>query len=560
MKRLAVAAMAVLALARVGRAEEVAAPDPFNEDLLKYRSFFDYGGFEPDLTGVLPSGYVSRWTVTGGVDATYTDNFDKTRDARGAFWSDAVLGLGWLRRSPRLDGTFDYRFSTPLYQSGAAEGENLTDQTAASSLRWRASERLTLTGSGTVAQNNIGGQQASNKGVRSTYDNRSDQYNALAGASWQPTSAVEAKGEYAYSYLNYVSAEAQGQDTLTQRASGHVAVKASPRDTAKLTYAYDFQRSSDGAAVQETLPDGTVTSLGRPQQRQSHNVDAAWDHALLRSSGRALGVVTLSYRFEEDFADLQPDYWTQAVNLGYGQDLSVRTHVSARAGYEWGHATDATADQSWIVGAEALHRFSERTSVSGGVERALQFVPEEGQFIDTWNWHAVLDHLFSEYTKGSLKASQSWEYRPVSSRTDFAAMTRTKRADASLTSKLWARTKAALSVSWELGQRDVQVEGTGNQEAAQAGDYWESGAAATLDSGVAREGFWGARLEVNRRQEAGTDEDYVLGIASLLYQREFLTWLTGGLRYSFERRNYDAVSSLDSYYENRVYGSLTATW
>jgi hypothetical protein len=528
----------VLALAPAGRGEEPAKADPFAEDLLRYRSFFDYGGFTPDLGSILPTGYGSRWTVTAGVDGTYTDNVDKTPDSSSALWSDGVLGVGWLRRSPRLEGSLDYRYSAPIYKSDAVQERNLTSHTGAAALRWQAAERLSLSASGSAAQNFVGGFQTPVYGVRSSYENRSDQYDARLDGSWKPSAAVAATGGYSYSYRNFVAGDAEGDDTLTSRASAGVTVQASPRDTANVGYAYEFQED-----------------FGAPQRRGSHSARAGWDHLLVGASGRRLGTVTLAYRLQRELSDLQEDYWSHAVDLGYGKDLSAHTHAAVRGGYEWSEAQGGETDRSWIGGADAEHRFSEQTTLSLGVDRSLQFVPEQSRFVDSWSYRASLDHRFSAYTSGRLGVSQGWEYRPATSRTDFSVLTETRRASGSLASQWGLRTKAGIEASYESGTRDG-----GGSAASSVGDYWDAGGAATIDSGLAREGFWGAKLEVHRRQNAQSDDDYLLEIASLLYRREVLTWLTGTLRYSHERRDYDAPSTLGSYHENQVIASLTAAW
>ena len=126
---LAVLASATAALGAAGAEEP--QPDPFAEDLLKYRSYFDYGGFQPDLGSALPEGYLQKWTPRVSVSGTYTDNAEQTADGSSAFWANAALGLGWLRRSPRLEGTLDYRYSTPFYQTGDPEGRDTATHEAA---------------------------------------------------------------------------------------------------------------------------------------------------------------------------------------------------------------------------------------------------------------------------------------------------------------------------------------------------------------------------------------------------------------------------------------------
>ena len=94
------------------------SPEAFDSEVARYWSSFQ-SWWVPDLQTVIPEGAVSRWTLRATGDATFSDNIDRTERPREAFLSDGNVGLSWLRRSPRFDGSLEARHTEPLYRSGA---------------------------------------------------------------------------------------------------------------------------------------------------------------------------------------------------------------------------------------------------------------------------------------------------------------------------------------------------------------------------------------------------------------------------------------------------------
>lgn len=538
----------VAAATASGAVAQEAQPDPFAADLLRYRSFFDYGGFQPTLESVFPTGYASQWTLRAGLGASYSDNVDKAEDARGGFWTDGILGLGWLRRSPGVEGTFDYRYATPLYQSSGVDGRDATTQQAVGALRWRPGERLTLRGTASAAQNLEQSLESPVTGVRSTYGNRSDQYRAQASCDWQPLASVKAAAGYGFSYRNYVSDEAEGQDTVSHRANLDLTAQPAPRDTVTAAALYTFEDVRDDPNRQEAL-----------------SLDLGWAHALAAAAGSRRSSVRASYRldreaesFETVAGDRSRSWWSHTAQAGYSLELSARTTVGANAGYQRIVPDEGDAGGGWVGGVEAAHRVSERTQATASASRSYQYLPLEEETAGSFNLRADVSHAWSERTTGRLAVFHGYDRRVASSTTDYTVLTRTWLATASLETKRGEAARAGLTAGFERGDREESTEVV----TSASGRYWEASGAGTVDGRLSLRDFAGVRADLRRRQSDSdaSQDDYWLARLSVFYRRQIAAWLTGDLRYSRERRHYDASSPAEGYQENRLSGNLTVVW
>lgn len=539
---------ALAAAAVTGAQAQEAEPDPFAADLLRYRSFFDYGGFEPSLEAVFPGGYASRWTLRAGLDATFSDNVDKTEGGERGFWTDGVLGLGWLRKSPTVEGTVDYRYATPVQQTGAVDERNDTTQQAVGALRWRAAEHLTLQGTASLAQNLESSRESPVPGVRSTYGNRSDQYRAQASGDWQPLASVKANAGYAFAYRNYVSDEAEGQDTVSHTGNLGVTVQAAPRDTLTAAARYAFEDVRDDPSRQET-----------------RRLDLGWAHALAAAAGSRRSTVRASYRLErekEGFETLDGEddraWWSHTAQAGYSRELSARTTLGADAGYQRVVPDDGASGGGLVGGVEASHRFSERTTAQVSASRSYQYLAVEEETAGSYNLKVDVASRLSERTSGRFALAHGYERRAASSTTDYTVLTRTWLATASLDTRLGEALKAAVTAGFERGDREESADVVGDA----SGPYWQASGTATLDGRLGLLDFAGGRAEAVRRQteaDASAD-DYLLARLSVFYRRQVANWLSGSVTYSHERRHYDASSDEGSYRENRLTADLTLTW
>lgn len=527
--------------AAVGSQE--AEPTDFERDLLRYRSFFDYGGFEPSLESILPRGAVSRWRASAGVDGTYTDNYGLDSRRQDAFYSDASLGVGWLRRSPRLDAVADYRFTTSVYQSDAASGRDASSHRAAGSLGWQAAQRLHLSAGGYLAQNLEQGFGSPRLGVEPSYANRSDEYGANAGYRWAPARGVSNAGSYAFTYVNHPGSEAEGHDVRRHRASEDLGVQLGDWDALALRY---------GFAQEETLGGG--------RRRDNHDGTVSWSHTLESFLTRRHSVLTLSYApsrvlYFEPEAGLprDDDYWSHMATARLGFSPSQRTRLGAHAGYQWVVPDEGERQSSWVGGADAEHRFTARTEGLAGVEHRLAYLPDARDAQEIWTYYGELRQRLSEHARGHLRWEHVWDYQPASARTDATVLTRTRRASAALDGRLTRLLRGNARGHYLWGDPRETVSG------APEGRYWEGGGRAELVAELGPGGFLGLEYLGARRQTRGSDDDYFLHRGSLFYRRPVLSWLQAALRYSHERRTYDASSNRADYFENRIYASVTAS-
>lgn len=544
MRLILLACAAALVWAAAAGAQEAEEPTDFERDLLRYRSFFDYGGFEPSLESILPQGAVSRWRASAKVDGTYTDNYGGRGRRQDAFYSDASLGVGWLGRSPRLDAMADYRFTTSLYQSAAASDRERASHRAAGSLGWQAAERLHLSAGGYLAQNLEQGYAAPRLGVRSNYDNRSDEYGASAGYRWVPTRALSNAGSYAFTYVDHPSSEAEGEGFRRHRASEDLGVRLGAWDSLALRY---------GFAQEETLGGG--------RRRDDHDGTVSWTHTLgSYLNNRRRSSLTLSYDAgrvlysePEDAAAPSDDYWSHMGTARYRITPSPRTDLSVHAGYQWIVPDEGEGKSSWVGGADADHRFSERTRGLAGVGHRLVYLPEAKRAEEIWTYYGELRHRLSEHARGHLRWEHAWDYQPASARTGATVLTETRRATAGIEAQLTRVLRGNVRGHYLSGNpRETLSSEPGRR-------YWQGGGRAELVAELGLEGFLGAEYLAERRQTRDSGDDYFLHRGSLFYRRPVLSWLEAGLRYSHERRTYDASSAGKDYFENRVYASLTAS-
>jgi hypothetical protein len=533
MRRILAAGSLMLILTTSGYGQEAAEPGLFERQLLKYRAFFGYGGFEPELDTIFPEGYRTRWTPSVSASATYTDNVDKDENSRDAAWVDGVFGLGWLRRSPRLDASADYSYSTPIYRTENASGRDTSTQAAAAAVRWQALQHLSVSAGAHVTQNLEQGLASPLPGVQSSYDNRSDEYGFTGDYSWRASRGVTNRGAYDFSYRNFVSKKAQGEDSMTQHASEGLGWQLTARD--RFDLGYDF-------ASEETL--------GESRGRQNHRADASWSHRFLWFPTYRGASLRISGAFERGLEDEGTGFWSDSLDAGYSQSLSTRTSVGVNGGYKWIFPDEGGREESWTAGANASHRFSPFTNGSASVFRSFDYVAQDAQARSSWGYRADLDHRFARYTTGTLSASQSWRYEPETSTTDVTVLTRTREVVGTLSHRISRYVSGSARASYLEGDPGR----AGN------GPYWQSAAGATVTARIGRDAFLGAAYELTRRQSEEADEDFLVNAGRLFYRRQFLEWLYGTVRYSYERKDYDSPSALDGYRENRVNVTATATW
>ncbi len=362
-------------------AQETGAPSPFEEDLVRYRSFFDFGGFEPQLESLLPEGSASRWNVSAGVTSEYSDNGDQDGADRYGFLTEGTLGLGWLRRSPRWSGVADYSLGIPIHEEGAYDGEGSTRHALAGSLEWQASPRLRWNGAGHATQNLEKGLSSTLSGVRSNYRNRTDEYAARAACEWQASRTVENDTYYEFSYRDFASADADGEDTLSHRAGTDFGWQVAPRDGLHFGYAYSLedQRSGDGA------------------DRQNHGGTLGWERAFLSFPGNRRSDLGLRYTADRGLFDGgdggESDYWSHGASATYSWAPSPRLQAAVNGGYQWILPDDGSDGGGWTYGGRLAYRFTERTD-------------------------------------GVVSYGESWEYTATSSTSDFEDLTRVRRAEA----------------------------------------------------------------------------------------------------------------------------------
>ncbi len=474
-------------------------PDPFEKELLRYRSFLDYGGFTPELESLLPRGYASRWRVSLGISGTYTDNVDQDAERQEAYWADGTFGLGWTRRSPRLTGTADYRVSSGLYQSSAVEGRNSTSQALLGALRWQAGRRLTTYMSGHVTQNLEGGIGEGAPGVRTAYANRSDTYGVSAGYTWRLARTVTNSSSYSFSYQNYLSDDAEGEDSRSHTFSSSLGWQGPGRSSFGLSYGY-------------SRTEEVSTGLGR----QNHTGSISWGYSIVPFMGGSPTRIGLTYSVDRGLPDDGDKYWRHSWSGSVSRALSPRTSGSAHVGYEW-------------------------------------LRPEGGDDERSVTYGADLGHRFSEYTSGSLGFSEGWSYEPVSSRSGYTQITKTRRVYGTLSSR-WGRTlRSGLTASYTETDADDRFGGAD-------GDYREGAAGAEISGGAGRDGFVGAGYRFVRRWSEGTDDDYALHRWTGFWRRSWTRVWSTRVSFTHERRYYDKGSTDDSYFENRVSAQVSAAW
>ncbi|GAB4256618.1 MAG: hypothetical protein Kow0092_02820 [Deferrisomatales bacterium] len=535
-------AAAVGGLLAAGAAAQEGEPSPFERDLVKYRSFFDYGGFEPELDSLLPEGYVSQWRTSVGLSGTYTDNVDKESPARDAFWTDGVFGLGWLRKAPRWDADVNYRLSATLYETRYADRGNFTHR-AAGTVRWQAGPHLDLNAGAHFAQDLEEGLDSVLRGVRSTYDNRSDEYGAHARYRWQASRSVESSGGYRVSYRDYASESADGDDTLRQSLDEQLSWGISARDALGLRYGLSLEEEKDPT-----------------EKRWIHQGGVSWTHTFLTFPENRRSSLRLAYNveralFDEDEASGEDsDYWDHSGSARYAFAWSPRTDVGLSAGAQW-IAPDEDADEkSWTAGADLAHRFSEYTSGTLSASRRLAYLPEERRARSAWSFAGGLHHRFGRYTEGSLNASQAWDYQPASTTSDVTVLTQTRSATASLRSRLSERVRMNLGGSYLWGDPGESLGGDGDDKYRQ----WGGNGGLTLS--VQRTGLVGLSYQALRRRSDDPDDDYLLHVARLFASGRLADWLDARVAYTYENRDYKKDAGNDDYRDNRVTFGLNGAW
>jgi len=468
-------------------------------EVLRYRAALDYGGFEPSLEAVFPTGNASRWRLSGGVFGEYSDNVDQDARSRDGFTADGSLGVGWTRRSPRTMAAADYRFSSSLYESEAYRGRDTSSHSVAGAGSARLARHFEVNGSGHVARNAERGLTPGPQGVRDTYTNRYDEYGAQAGYAWQLARRVEHTAGYAYDYRDYRTDRAEGQDTRKHEAETALVMGRGGKDSVSLDYSYQKQEE-----------------FGSGVSRQNHKGAARWGHTLDALWGNRTAEVGLRYGADRGVVAGEGDYWVHDATLDVSMGLTPRTDGRLHGGHQW-------------------------------------IIPDEGELERAFSWGGGLTHRLSERTHGQVSFAQAWEYQAATSQSEVTQLTETQRAQGSLTSRLAAHLTGTLGVSYLHGQTDQRF-GVGQAE------YWESGADISVSGALGERTFWGAAYTFTRREAVGIDDDYDAHQGRLFVRHQVLRWLFTSLAYRQERRAYEAPSSRDDFVENRLSGTLTATY
>lgn len=475
-------------------------PTLFESDLLRYRSYFQYGGFEPDLAALLPQGYVSQWHFGAGLQGEYSDNVDQEADRRTAFSSSGTLGLDWLRVSPRLKASADYRFATPLYQSESISGRNTTSHALGGVANWQASQYLSIDLGGHVTQNLEGGLDTPLAGVRSSFNNRSDEYSARTGYSWRLSRALTNSSDYQFRYRNFVSDTTEGEDTRSHRAGTSLGWQVSARDMTTVGYRYSVE-----------------DDLSAPAQRRNHIGSVRWGHTFLTFPGNRRSELGFSYSADRGLGSEGLSYWNHSGAVSYSWAMSPRTAAGLSLGYQW-------------------------------------IEPERGTVEQGVTYSGNLAHQFTEYTTGVLAFGESWDYEPASTRSDFTSLTRTRRVTGSLRSRLSRDLNGRVGAGYVEGDPKLEFGPIRTDE------YWEVNGAAGVSGPVGNRGFWGLGYSLFRRQTDENSDDYLLQSGNLYYRHAVWEWMSATVSYLHERRDYDSESFLADYHENRISCGVTASW
>ncbi len=479
----------------VATAQEAQEPTRFEQDYLRYRSVFDYGGFQPDLSTILPTGTAGRWTVHGGVDGVYSDNYEQDTVRRDAFSLDGFAGAGWLKNTPRFQGSVDYQYRQDVYLSDLLEDEDHSAHRVSGAFGWQARQHWNLSGGAHFAQRVETGVLGTPEGIRNTYNNRYDEYSGNIASDARLSRDWSNASSYEYRERDYDSAAAEGEDVTNHAAATRFDWRVRPRDT--LSPGYEFRLEDNQTAR---------------TQRTNHLSSAAWAHNIPGGLGARSATVDLSYLGDRAEGQGMIDYWNHALDLGYRSALSPRTSGRLWGGYQWIRPDEGSGDKSWRYGVDGEHQFSERTILG-------------------------------------LSAAHLWDYTATSSLSDTTTLTRVTRLSATLSSQVTRQVRWGLEAHQEQGDVDVVVSGDG--------DYWQTRGLARVSFDAAGTGFLGTDYQCTRRSQDLSEEDYYHHRASVFGQWLAVEWLSLGLSYAFEYRDYDSESRLDSYRENRITGNLT---
>ncbi len=473
-------------------------PDPWLARIGRYKAFFERGGFEPDLGTLLPSGYTSRWSVSAGMAATYTDNLDQDADRTDAWWVDGTFGLGWLRRSPRLTGTANYRFSTALWESKEVQDRNTTRHVLAGGMEWQATAHLAGYLDGHVSQNleeGIGGGLA---GVRSSYANRSDEYGFRAGYRWRLGRTARQRSSYAFSYRHYLGDRAEGEDTRSHRFDSSLAW-GGPWSRHRLVYGFS-----------------QVDGLDTDYRRRNHAVSATWTRRTVPLADPRPLDLGVTYSVDRGLPNTGGAYWRHGLEGFAKRAWSPRTRGTLRVGYQWIRTEDA------------------------GTERGLTY-------------GIGLTHRFSAYTTGEARWDQTWSYEPASSRTDVTQLTKTRRGTVSVSTR-WSRgLTSRVDAAYVAANVDARF-GPGS------GDYDEWSAGASLQSAAGRNAFVGLGYRFADRDADDPADAYRMHRWNAFVRKAWTRVWSASLTAVHVRRDYASGAPQDDYMETRVAVRVTAAW
>jgi len=545
---------------------------PFETDVSAQKSFFQSKDSGADLESIFPKGKRSGIRTSLSVETAYSDNVDKEVDEVEAFMADGRFGLEAFRFSPRFKGSADYAYHAPLYLSESVSGRDLSGHDTAASFNWRAAEHFNLYGSGYRLQKVSDGLLESLPGITSSYENRENQYNGKAGFSWVLSDKANASGQYEYSYRDYISRQAEGEDTRIHNAGVNFSYVSPKQSSLGLEYSF--------------LQQDKIISHG---ENRRHVGTASWTRAfqnypaIYRTS--SFGA---DYRVEKGIPFSGSNYLDQSLSLSPTLGATVNTDVVFTGGYRlisrerkenirtWSagiglnHRFSSTAQGNfggsyeimrdeemdvekkyWQGNAGWSKKFSEVTSAALSYRQTLEYLPESEEMRRADVLSSELNTAFSKYTSASLMLSQAWEDVPISSTSDATTSTLTKKASLKIKSRLSEKMNSSLGVEYVSGKPD---------DPSAMGEFWYGRANASIVHNVLEKLSLGADGSLNRRQTDNSDEDYLLQDYNVFAKHALSDLFSFRVEYSYENRTYDEGSRHFWYHEHFVGAKATLSW
>lgn len=564
----------VLITAAAGKSWAAAGEEqpPFETDVSAQKSFFQSEDSDDDWESVFPKGKRSGIRTSLSVESAYSDNVDKEVDEVEAFMADGIFGLEAFKLSPRFKGSADYAYHAPVYLSESVSGRDLSGHDTAASFNWRPAEHFNLYGSGYRLQKVSDGLLESLPGITSSYENRQNQYNGKAGFSWGLSDRANASGQYEYSYRDYISRQAAGEDTRLHNAGANFSYVSPKQNSLELEYSF--------------LQQDKIISHG---ENRRHVGTVSWTRALqnfpvtFRTS--SLGA---DYRVEKGIPFSGSNYLDQSISFSPTLGATVNTDVAFTGGYRlisrerkenirtWAagiglnHRFSSTAEGNlggsyeimrddeldlekkyWQASAGWSKKFSEFTSAALLYRQTLEYLPESEEMRRADVLSSEFNTAFSKYTSASFMLSQAWEDVPISSTSDTTTSTLTKKASLKIKSRLSEKMNSSLGAEYVSGKPD---------DPSAMGEFWNGRANASIVHNVLEKLSLGAEGSLDRRQTDNSDEDYLLQDYNVFVKRRSTEWFSFRVEYSYENRTYDEGSKHFWYHEHFVGAKATLSW